>query len=203
LDYSVIQVETEWADAYNVMLEGGRLFHLYNSEVTTLVAGGTGSGGNILLNAPNFLVLNNSRIQANALVGAGGNITIQIGQLIGTPNSAIQASSEFALSGITFFIVLGDLRGLPEMDAGSELRVACAARGGRPASSFNAGGRGGLPPDPGAPLTASLTGQPLEQQTAAGSPTTSTARPRQAGKPTTVAGIPQPVLGSPRLTCRR
>ena len=34
---------------------------------------------------------------------------------------------------------------LPEtfLDASSQLRVACAARGGRPASSFSAGGRGG------------------------------------------------------------
>jgi hypothetical protein len=93
---------------------------------------------------------------------------------------------------------------LPEtfLDAGSQLREACAARGGRPASSFTAGGHGGLPPDPGAPLAAGSFGQSLKQQTATGSPTTLTARPQQATKPVTVVGIPQPVLGSPRLTCR-
>jgi hypothetical protein len=80
--------------------------------------------------------------------------------------------------------------------------VPCAARGGCPASSFDARERGGLPPDPGAPLAASLFGQPLEQQTATGLPTALTAKPRQAAKPITMSGIPQPVLGSPRLTCR-
>jgi len=83
----------------------------------------------------------------------------------------------------------------------SQLREACAARGGRPASSFAAGGRGGLPPDPGTPLAANPFGQPPGQQAATGSPTPS-ARLRQAAKPIMVSGIPQPVLGSPRLTCR-
>jgi hypothetical protein len=93
---------------------------------------------------------------------------------------------------------------LPEtfLEASGQLREQCAARGGRPTSSFAAGGRGGLPPDPGTPLAASSFGQPLEQQSATGSPTTLTARPRQAPKPITVSGISQPVLGSPRLTCR-
>jgi filamentous hemagglutinin family protein len=90
------------------------------------------------------------------------------------------------------------------LDTGSQLREACAARGGRPASSFAAGGRGGLPPDPGTPLAASPFEQSMEQQTATGSPTALTTKPWKAAKPKpiTVAGIPQPVLGSPRLMCR-
>ena len=38
---------------------------------------------------------------------------------------------------------------LPEtfLNASSQLREACAARGGRRANSFKAGGRGGLPPE--------------------------------------------------------
>jgi len=44
---------------------------------------------------------------------------------------------------------------LPEifLDASSQLREACAVRGGRPISSLTRRGRGGLQPDPGAPLT--------------------------------------------------
>jgi hypothetical protein len=99
--------------------------------------------------------------------------------------------------------VAGSLVVLPEtlFDVSNQLRVACAARGGRAASSFSNGGRGGLPPDPGAPLATNPFGQPLEQQTDTGSPTPSSRRP-QAAKPITVSGIPQPVLGAPRLTCR-
>ena len=83
------------------------------------------------------------------------------------------------------------------LDAGSQLRVACAARGGRPASSFTAGGRGGLPPDPDAPLVASPFEPSLKQQAATGSPTALTARPTQAAEPVRVAGTPQPILGAP------
>jgi hypothetical protein len=177
------------------------------------------NGGNIFVHAPpissgsvgstRFLVLDDSRIQANAKQGAGGNITIQAGQLIRTPDSVIQASSELGLSGTisiaapntdvgsSLVVQLGTF-----LDASGQLRETCAARDGRPGSSFIAGGRGGLPPDPGAPLAVSPFGQPPGQQTATGSPTTLTARPQQAVKPITVAGIPQPVLGSPRLTCR-
>jgi hypothetical protein len=191
-----------------VTLAVGRLFDLHNSELTTSVADGTGSGGNIVIDTP-LMVLDRSRIEANARRGAGGNITIQAGQLLRTPDSVIQASSGLGLSGtITITApntdVAGSLVILPEtfLDASSQLRETCAARGGRPASSLSSGGRDGLPPDPGAPLAASSFGQPLEQQTTTGSTSTSTAKPRQAAKPITVSGIPQPVLGSPRLTCR-
>ena len=146
--------------------------------------------------------------QANAFGGPGGNITIRAGQLIRTPDSVIQASSAQSVSGTISIAglnqdIAGSLVVLPEtfLDASSQLREACAARGGRPGNSFIAGGRGGLPPDPGTPLAASSFGQPLEQQSATDLPTPSS-RSSPAVKPITVAGIPQPVLGSPRLTCR-
>jgi large exoprotein involved in heme utilization and adhesion len=50
------------------------------------VADGTGSGGNIVINT-SLMVLDRSRIEANARRGAGGNITIQAGQLLRTPVS--------------------------------------------------------------------------------------------------------------------
>jgi large exoprotein involved in heme utilization and adhesion len=205
LDRSTIQAQTASASGGDATLTAGRLFDLHNSSVTTSVAGGTGSGGNIFINS-SLMVLDGNRIEANAQRGAGGNITIQAGQLIRTPHSVIQASSAQSVSGnITINApstdVAGSLVALPEtlFDASSQLRVACAARGGRPASSFNAGGRGGLPPDPGTPLAASPFEQSLEQQTATAP---SASRTPQAAKPITLSGIPQPVLGSPRLTCR-
>jgi large exoprotein involved in heme utilization and adhesion len=208
LDNATIKAQTTTAGGGDVTVVAGRLFDLHDSQVTTSVAGGTGSGGNIFINSP-LMVIDNSQIIANAQRGAGGNITIQAGQLIRTPDSVIQASSELGLSGTISIAapntdVVSSLVVLPEtfLDASSQLREACAARGGRPGSSFNAGGRGGLPPDPGTPLAASPFGQPLEQQTATGSLTTSTPRPPQAAEPVLMSGIPQPVLGSPRLTCR-
>jgi hypothetical protein len=153
------------------------------------------------------MVLDNSEITANAIGGGGGDIFIDAGQLIRTPDSAIMASGSVN-GNITITApntdVAGSLVVLPEtfFDVSSELSETCAARGGRPTSSLAAGGRGGLPPDPGAPLVASPFVQPLEQQTATGSLTPLRSRLPQAVKPITVSGIPQPVLGSPRLTCR-
>ena len=182
LNHASIRARTEMANGGDIKLKVGRLFDLRNSTVDTSVASGTGSGG---------------------------NITIRAGQLIRTPDSVIQASSAQSVSGtITITApntdVTSSLVVLPEtfLDASSQLRVACAARGGRPASSFTAGGRGGLPPDPDAPLAASPFEPPLKPQAATGSPTASTARPTQAAEAIRVAGTPQPVLGAPRPACR-
>jgi filamentous hemagglutinin family protein len=51
LDHSVIRAETKTANAYDMRLEVGHLFNLYNSEVTTSVAKGTGRGGIIAVYA--------------------------------------------------------------------------------------------------------------------------------------------------------
>jgi hypothetical protein len=171
-------------------------------------AAGTGTGGNIMIN-PHLMVLDGSRIKADAQRGAGGNITIRAGQLIRTPapDSNITASGSVAGT-ITIAApntdVSGGLTVLPEtfLDASSQLRAACAARGDRPASSFTAGGRGGLPPAPGAPLATNPSGQPSGWWIAAGAPTALSARSPQAAEPIRVAGIPHPILGAPRATCR-
>ena len=189
----------------DVTLNVGRLFELRNSRVTTSVAAGGGSGGSIQIKSP-LMVLDSSDIIANAIGGNGGNIFIDAGQLIRTPDSEITASGNVA-GNITIAAPNTDISSslvvLPEifLDASSQLREACAARGGRPTSSFSPGSHGGLPPDPGAPLAASPSGQPPGQQTATRSPTPSS-RPTQAVEPITLSGIPQPILGSPRLTCR-
>jgi large exoprotein involved in heme utilization and adhesion len=203
LDHASIRARTETANAGDLKLAVGRLFDLHDSTVTTSVAGGRGSGGNITIDPP-LIVLDNSRIQANAQQGAGGKITIRAGQLIRTPDSVIQASSAQSVSGtITITApntdVSSSLTVLSEtlFDASNQLREACAARGGRHANSFKAGGRGGLPPDPGAPLAANPFGQPLKQQTSTGLPTALMPRPPQAVKPMTMFETPQPVLGSP------
>jgi len=206
LDNATVQAQTASAGGGDVTVAAGRLFSLRNSEVTTSVAGETGSGGDITIGSP-LMVLNDSRIEANAKQGAGGNITIRAGQLIRTPDSKITASGTVAGNIVITAPntdVSSSLVVLPGtfLDAGSRLRETCAARGGRPASSLSPGGRGGLPPDPDAPLVASPFEPPLKPQVATGSPTALTARPTQAAEPVRVAGTPKPVLGAPRPACR-
>jgi large exoprotein involved in heme utilization and adhesion len=190
-----------------IEIEAGNLLYLNNSRIVSSVAGlSTEKNAGDLTLASRLLVLDDgSRIEAKANLARGGNVQITADALLRSPDSVIDASSRVGLSGtITIAAPNTDVSSgmvvLPEtfFDASTHLRETCAARGGRPASSFNAGGRGGMPPDPGAPLASSLFGQPLEQQTATLSPT----HPTPTVKPITVAGIPQPVLGSPRLTCR-
>jgi filamentous hemagglutinin family protein len=209
MDRAEILAQTTTQEGGDVTVAVGRLFDLHDSELTTSVAGGTGSGGDITIKSF-LMVVDGSDIVARAQKGHGGSIKIEAGQFIQTPDATINASSAESISGtITIAApnidIAGSLVVLPEtfLDASSQLRETCAARGGRPASSFSAGGRGGLPPDPGAPLPASSFEQPPGQQTATRAPTAAlTAEPPRAVNPITIAGIPQPVLGSPRLTCR-
>jgi hypothetical protein len=92
-----------------------------------------------------LMVLDRSRIEANAPQGRGGDITIRAGQLIRTPDSLIRATGHVA-GNITIAApstdVAGSLVVLPEtfFDASSQLREACAARSGHLGSSLTAGG---------------------------------------------------------------
>jgi hypothetical protein len=165
-------------DVGNATLAVGRLLHLRDSTVSTEGA----RGGNMLMQTP-LLVLDKSKILSNARPGEGGNIRIEAGQIIRTPDSRIEASGTLTITAPNTDIA-GSLVVLPEVlfNVSNQLREACAARGGRRANSFKAGGRGGLPPDPGTPLMAAPSGQSPGQQTATGSPTTSTTRPQQANR---------------------
>src|SRR5688572_18749426 len=92
------------------------------------------------MNAPLF-VLDNSNITTSTQPGRGGDIAIQAGQLIRTPDSVVRASGAITIAAPDTD-VSSSLVVLPGtfLDAGSRLRVACAARGGRPTSSLSPAG---------------------------------------------------------------
>jgi large exoprotein involved in heme utilization and adhesion len=155
------------ADADDIIIRVGRLFVMNQGQVTTSVAGGRGSGGNITANvgeaglSEGFLVIKSSRIVADALEGAGGDITLTAGQILRSADSVITATSKFGLNGqVTIQAPQTDpsasLRVLPNtfLDTANVLPSSCAARGGRPASTLINGGHGGLAPDPSKPLHA-------------------------------------------------
>jgi hypothetical protein len=208
LDDAAIRAQTESAEGGDVKLAVGRVFDVHNSTVTTSVADGMGSGGNIFINSP-LMVLDGSRVEANAQRGAGGNITIQADQLIRAPDSVIRASSAESVSGTINITapnvdVANSLLVLPEtfLDASNQLREACARQGGRPTSSLVAGGRGGLPPDPGAPLSASPSSL-LKAGQADPVPNHAATLPLPAStEVVSIVGMLQPVLGAPRISCR-
>lgn len=70
-------------------------------------SGGKGNGGNITINAPFIIGLENSDIIANAVQGNGGNINITTEGIFGlefrdrlTPENDITASSKFGVNGM-------------------------------------------------------------------------------------------------------
>src|SRR5260370_19035199 len=123
------------------------------SEISTWVKGETGDGGNITID-PQLVILNHSRIKAEAIKGHGGNITITAGEFIPSSDSIISATSELGISGTVVIngprvdvngalVVLStQLRGRTEV-----LREACPPRADRPISSLAAAGLRGLPQD--------------------------------------------------------
>jgi large exoprotein involved in heme utilization and adhesion len=152
------------ADGGNITLNAPRMIQLTDSQVTTSVESGVGTGGNITID-PEALILNNSRILANAFGGPGGNINITADVFLVNSNGAfptslagiVDASSALNTPGTvnieaTFTNVEGSVTLLPEtpLKATELLRAACAARfAGGKTSSLVVGGRDGLPPQPG------------------------------------------------------
>jgi filamentous hemagglutinin family protein len=152
------------SDGGNISLNAPHMIQLTDSRITTSVESGVGGGGNINID-PEFLILNNSQILANAFGGPGGNINIVADVFLvnsgGTqPTSLagiVEASSALSTPGTinieaTVTDVSGTVAPLPEtpLQATELLRAACAARfAGGKASSMVLSGRDGLPLQPG------------------------------------------------------
>jgi large exoprotein involved in heme utilization and adhesion len=150
---SSIATQAVTSDGGDIGITAPRMIHLVNSQITTSVQSGGGAGGNISID-PQFIVLQNSQIIANAFGGPGGNIQIVAGQLIQDPATSITASSALGIDGTVNINapesdVSAGLAVLPAtyLDAVSLMKAGCgAARAGL--SSLVQLGRGGLPPDP-------------------------------------------------------
>ena len=133
------------------------MVHLKDSEITASVGGGAStSGGNISID-PQFVVLDHSKIIANAHEGQGGNIQIVSNVFLADPFSVVDASSALGIDGTVdirapITEISGTLVPLAEdfVSAFELLREPCIARirGGK-YSSFIVSGRDGLPVEPG------------------------------------------------------
>lgn len=169
-----ITTQATESDGGNITITAPRLIHLLDSRIATSVESGVGSGGNIFID-PQFVVLQNSQIVANAFGGPGGNINIIAGQFISDPATVISASSTLGIDGTVNIEapdadLSADLAALPAsfVDASRMMQAGCgAARAGL--SSLVEVGRGGLPPAPDdylpslamdAVVTGNTTGQP-------------------------------------------
>jgi len=145
------------ADGGNITITAPYMVHLKGSEITASVGGGASTvGGNISID-PQFVILDHSRIIANAYEGQGGNIQIVANVFLADPYSLVDASSALGIDGIVdirapITEISGTLVPLGEdfISAFGLLREPCMARirGGK-YSSFIVSGRDGLPMEPG------------------------------------------------------
>jgi large exoprotein involved in heme utilization and adhesion len=135
---------------------------LTDSLISASVSDGTGGGGSVNID-PQYVLLQNSQILANAKFGPGGNIFITTNLLLPDATSVISASSQFGQNGtITIqspnapasgkIQPLGKSRLLPT----SLLTQRCAALAGGEISSFTVAGRDSLPAEPGGWLSSPL-----------------------------------------------
>ncbi|MEK7990782.1 MAG: filamentous hemagglutinin N-terminal domain-containing protein [Thiotrichaceae bacterium] len=75
------------------------LFVAENSQISTSVQEGIGNGGNLTIAQPQFLVMNNAQLIAQAYEGQGGNIRIIAEQFLKNPSSLVSASSKLGIDG--------------------------------------------------------------------------------------------------------
>ena len=87
-------------DGGNIQITTPTLVWLRDSAITAEVGGGpTTVGGNITID-PQFVLLQNSQIVANAFQGRGGNISIQAQRaFLADPASTVSASSALGING--------------------------------------------------------------------------------------------------------
>jgi large exoprotein involved in heme utilization and adhesion len=171
IDNGSITTEALVADGGNISITAnGSQLNMTESQITTSVESGFGSGGNITIGLEthpfDFITLNNSGIHANAFGGPGGNINIFADVFLSSLpiSTAVTASSKLSTPGIIqiqaqITDVSGRIAPLPETPLQAEelLRALCAERlAGGKTSSLALGGRGGLPLEPGGLLPSPL-----------------------------------------------
>jgi large exoprotein involved in heme utilization and adhesion len=154
---SSVTTEAKDSDGGNITLKVGYLIRMVDSGISASVGGGPQTtGGNISID-PQYVVLKNSRIVANAYEGTGGNISIVADTFLSDPQSVVDASSALGISGTVdirapISNVSGFIAPLSSdiVSATALLRERCIARirEGK-YSSFVVGGRDGLPIEPG------------------------------------------------------
>ncbi|MBO3457504.1 filamentous hemagglutinin N-terminal domain-containing protein [Aetokthonos hydrillicola Thurmond2011] len=158
-----LSASTTSGEGGNISIKTNTLQMRHGSQILAQ-AGGTGNGGNINITRftlPNsVLLLEGSKINANAFQGRGGNIQIDTNGLFACSDCQISASSQLGFSGIVRIITPeieknAEVINLPEEIIKPEQIVAqiCPANRAQHENKFTITGRGGLPPQPDDPLS--------------------------------------------------
>jgi filamentous hemagglutinin family protein len=195
----------------NITTVVGDTVKLVNSQFNSSVFGGTGGGGNISID-PNFVILQNSQILAQAVQGNGGNINITTQVFLADANSRVDASSQFGVNGTVNIQsptsqLSGTIRALTQtpLQTTTLLSQRCAAKAAGQESSFVMAGRDTLPTEPGgwlgSPRTLASTLTPALSQVERGNSEGPVARGEGLGRSDTSAELG--VLSAEFLTAGR
>ena len=155
---SSITTEATIASGGQVTVIAPDMVQLISSKISTSVAGSDAdtAGGNITID-PQFVILQNSQILAQAFAGTGGNITIISNVFLADPISLVNASSQLGISGQ--INIQSPVQNVGEQltplsqefsSAAALLAQQCAARAADGKfSTFLVAAREGLPVEPG------------------------------------------------------
>ena len=162
-----LRATTAASEGGNIRLQVADSIILRDNSEISAEAFGTAKGGNITIEAGNFIIAflpENSDIVASAFEGQGGNISAQATGIFGfrqfqgfrTPDSDFTATSELGIDGILEVITRDDLRlealsddFLNDQDQPTQ---GCPTFGSNSSAQFYNTGRGGLPTSPYEPL---------------------------------------------------
>ncbi len=187
IEQSSVTTEATQASGGQITINAPRMIRVIDSPVNTSVRGAVGdsNGGNISID-PDFVILQNSPILAQAFAGSGGAIDITAGLFLADPSSIVDASSTLGLSGtVQINAPINNLSSvvarLPEslLAVQALLRASCAAKLAQGStSSFVERGRDGIPTGPDGLLASPYLPPTAEQS-----------KHRQATPSTRISGI--------------
>jgi len=151
MDESFISAEAADAGGGRIDIQAQNRVYLLDSELATSVHGGAEDAGNITID-PRFVILNNSKITADAHGGRGGNIDIVADYFIQSPDSKISASSDENIDGeiniqAPEVDIASDIATLPSdfYDASELMQPPCGLRTREGLSSLVVKERDGVP----------------------------------------------------------
>ncbi|MGB3641290.1 MAG: S-layer family protein, partial [Rivularia sp. (in: cyanobacteria)] len=169
-----ITATTASGEGGNIVFNLQNLLSIRNNSTVSAEAGGTGNGGNITIDSPVIVGVENSDIIANAFQGNGGNIDIKTQGIFGlqfrkklTEESDITASSEFGVNGVVKInnLNVNPTSGAIELpkdviDSNQQIASACNANS---VNSFAITGRGGFPANPNNTLQSQIVWNDLRE----------------------------------------
>ncbi len=147
---STLNTDAQSAGGGIIKISAENNLTLSNANISTDVMDGTGNGGDISIGNPEFVILNQGQITADAYEGDGGAIFINTDNYIKSQDSKITATSKRGNDGTVKIEapdmdISSSLMLLPSgyIDASKWIKRPCAARTGQNVSRFLIKGRDG------------------------------------------------------------